>query len=128
MSGNLRVACFGDSFVAGVGDPLGQGWVGRVVAAAFAAGQPLTAYNLGVRRETSVDVATRWQREAQPRLPAGVERRVVVCVGANDTTVEDGVQRVASAQSCAALDAAGGYDVLARLLLEGGLLAWLTRP
>ena len=36
------------------------GWVGRVVAASFAAGTPVTAYNLGVRGETSVQVASRW--------------------------------------------------------------------
>ena len=42
-----RVLFFGDSIVAGVGDPEGRGWVGRVVAASFASGLPLTAYPLG---------------------------------------------------------------------------------
>jgi acyl-CoA thioesterase I len=197
---DLRLLVFGDSFVAGVGDPCGQGWVGRVVAAAFAAGCPITAYSLGVRRETSVEVAVRWRFEAMTRLAPGADCRVVFAVGANDTTLEEGAQRVAPERSrmalekmldqaaeqalpaavagpppvgdhaqrarCAALSgafgelcaeravpfwpvtdladsrvwieeqavgdgahpAAGGYDVLARALLDAGLLAWLQAP
>ena len=66
---DLRVVFVGDSFVAGVGDPEGRGWVGRVVAAAHAAGLPLTAYNLGVRRETSADVLARELEFGVGRLP-----------------------------------------------------------
>lgn len=197
---DLRLLCFGDSFVAGVGDPRGQGWVGRVVEAAHAAGRPLTAYNLGVRRETSVEVAVRWRFEAMPRRSPGADCRAVFAVGANDTTLEDGRVRVAPERSCMALDkmlgqaaevglpaavagpppagdaeqqarvvalsdafaevcaardvpfwpvagtllasrtwldeaaagdgahpAAGGYDLLARTLIDGGLLDWLLR-
>ncbi len=102
---DLRLLCYGDSFTAGVGDPEGRGWVGRVVAAAFAAGRPLTAYALGVRRETSVEVAVRWRFEAQARLAAGADTRVVFAVGANDTTVEDGRRRVEPDRSCMALGA-----------------------
>lgn len=196
---DLRLLCFGDSFVAGVGDPHGQGWVGRVVAAAFAAGRPLNAYGLGVRRETSVEVAVRWRFEAMPRLARDADCRVVFAVGANDTTEERGTVRVAPERSRMALDkmldqaatmrlpaavagpppvgdaaqrartvalsdtfaelcaerdvpfwpvaetlasnpmwldeqaagdgahpAAGGYGLLAELLLDSGLLAWLT--
>jgi acyl-CoA thioesterase I len=195
---DLRLLCFGDSFVAGVGDPRGQGWVGRVVAAAYAAGRPLTAYGLGVRRETSVEVAVRWRFEAMARLSRDADCRVLFAVGANDTTEERGAVRVtperslmalgtmldqaarlrlptavagpppvgdadqrartvalsdAFAELCAARDvpfwpvaatlacspvwldeqatgdgahpAASGYDLLADLLLDGGLLAWL---
>jgi lysophospholipase L1-like esterase len=100
---DLRLLCFGDSFVAGVGDPEGRGWVGRVVAAAFAAGRPLTAYALGVRRETSVEVAVRWRFEAMPRLAAEADCRVVFALGANDTTVEDGARRVPPERSLMAL-------------------------
>ncbi|HEV7772383.1 MAG TPA: GDSL-type esterase/lipase family protein [Conexibacter sp.] len=198
---DLRLLCFGDSFVGGVGDPRGQGWVGRVVEAAHAAHRPLMAYNLGVRRETSVEVAVRWRFEAMPRLFAGADCRVIFAVGANDTTVENGTVRVAPERSCMALDkmldqvaalglpaavagpppagdaeqqarvialsdafaevcatrdvpfwpvaetllasstwldeaaagdgahpASGGYDLLARTLLGGGLLAWLQAP
>jgi lysophospholipase L1-like esterase len=101
---DLRLLCFGDSFTAGIGDPHGQGWVGRVVAAAYAAGRPLTAYALGVRRETSVEVAVRWRFEAMPRLHPGADCRVVFAVGANDTTVEDGRVRVTPERSCMVLD------------------------
>jgi acyl-CoA thioesterase-1 len=101
---DLRLLCFGDSFVAGVGDPRGRGWVGRVVEAAHAAGRPLMAYNLGVRRETSVEVAVRWRFEAMPRRFAGADCRVVFAVGANDTTVENGTARVSPERSCMALD------------------------
>jgi acyl-CoA thioesterase-1 len=100
---DLRLLCFGDSFTAGVGDSRGQGWVGRVVEAAFAAGRPLTAYPLGVRRETSVEVAVRWRFEAMARIARDADCRVVFAVGANDTTVEDGGPRVTPDRSCLAL-------------------------
>jgi acyl-CoA thioesterase-1 len=94
MDADRRVLIFGDSFVAGVGDPTGRGWVGRVVAASFDAGLPLVAYNLGVRRETSTEVAARWLDEARPRMRAPAGYGVVFGFGVNDTTVEDGRLRV----------------------------------
>jgi acyl-CoA thioesterase I len=97
------VLFFGDSLVAGVGDPAGMGWVGRVVAASFALGLPLTAYNLGVRGETSEQVAARWRTEALPRLTPGSDGGIVLSFGANDTTAEDGRVRVEPERSCAAL-------------------------
>jgi len=109
-----RVLFFGDSHVAGVGDPTGLGWVGRVVAAAFSAGLPITAYNLGVRRETSVQVAARVRQETGPRLSAGADTRFVVSFGANDTTIVDGVQRVGTERSCGALG-----DILERAAAIG---------
>lgn len=93
----------GDSLVAGVGDPAGMGWVGRVVAASFGLGLPLTAYNLGVRGETSEQVAARWRTEALPRLTPGSNAGIVLSFGANDTTIEDGRLRVEPERSCAAL-------------------------
>jgi lysophospholipase L1-like esterase len=110
-----RVAFIGDSLVAGVGDPAGMGWVGHVVAVSFGLGLPLTAYNLGVRRETSEQIAARWRFETTPRLPPGADARVVLSFGANDTTVEDGQLRVAPDRSCAAL---------AALLQDAANLAW----
>jgi len=98
-----RVAFIGDSLVAGVGDPTGMGWVGRVVAASFGLGLPLTAYNLGVRRETSEQVAARWRSETEPRLLPDTDARVVLSFGANDTTIENGQLRVSPERSCAAL-------------------------
>jgi len=79
-----RVLFFGDSFVAGAGDPTGLGWVGRVVAASHAVGVPLTAYPLGVRGQSSVQVAARWRAEAQPRLDRTCDCRAVFSLGTND--------------------------------------------
>jgi acyl-CoA thioesterase I len=100
-----RVLFFGDSRVAGVGDPEGKGWVGRVVAESFRLGHPLMAYNLGVRGETSEQVAARWHAEALPRLTPAADGRIVLSFGANDTTVEEGRLRVEAERSCAALSA-----------------------
>ena len=98
-----RVLFVGDSLVAGVGDPSGGGWVGRVVAASFASGVPVTAYNLGVRGETSVQVASRWRHETRPRLVPGADTGVVTSFGANDTTIEGGQRCVQDDRSCGAL-------------------------
>jgi acyl-CoA thioesterase I len=98
-----RLLFFGDSLVAGVGDPAGAGWVGRVVAEAFASGLPLTPYNLGVRGETSEQVASRWRAEALPRLLPGADCRIVLSFGTNDTSVEHDRVRVKADRSLAAL-------------------------
>ncbi len=98
-----RLLFFGDSLVVGVGDPTGLGWVGRVVAAAFAADMPVTPYNLGVRAQTSVDVAARWRSEAQPRLLARATTGLVLSFGANDTTIRAGERRVTTERSQEAL-------------------------
>jgi acyl-CoA thioesterase I len=100
-----RVLFFGDSLVAGVGDPAGGGWVARVLGACAAGGTPMTAYNLGVRRETSTQVVARWRAEAAPRIARGVDARLVVSFGANDETVEDGTVRVPADSSARALAA-----------------------
>ena len=109
--GDRRVLFFGDSFVAGVGDPSARGWVGRVAAASWDAGLPVLAHPLGVRRQTSLQVAGRWRTEARERLVDCVHARVVFSFGANDTTVEDGRLRVepevSSATLVSVLDEAG---------------------
>jgi lysophospholipase L1-like esterase len=91
----VRLLAFGDSFVAGAGDPDHLGWVGR----ALAGRRDVTLYNLGVRRETSADVAARWRAEAAPRMVDHEPMRIVVSFGANDCHAEDGPPRVAAAQS-----------------------------
>ena len=100
---NRQVLFFGDSHVAGVGDEAGLGWVGRIAAAGFDAGRPFIPYNLGVGGNTSVDVLTRWQIEAQPRLRALMRSRVVFSFGVNDTTLEGGECRVEASDSLEAL-------------------------
>jgi acyl-CoA thioesterase-1 len=93
---------FGDSFIHGTGDDDGLGWVGRVVTAARRAGHDVTGYNLGIRRDTSADVAARWLHEARRRLPAEHDGRLVFSFGANDgASGPDGGPRVARAESLA---------------------------
>jgi acyl-CoA thioesterase I len=101
---DIRVCFVGDSYVAGLGDSTGLGWVGRAVAHAHAEGTPLTSYNLGIRRNTSRDVASRLREETARRLAGAGDGRVIVSFGVNDTLVEDGEQRVPGAETLAAFD------------------------
>lgn len=102
MSGpDIRICFVGDSFTAGTGDPEALGWVGRVAAAALGQGHDLTAYNLGVRRETSDDLLRRWQQECAARTLPGVDTRVVFCFGANDTALDNGKRRLTLDQTLA---------------------------
>ena len=89
-----RICFVGDSMVNGTGDPDCLGWSGRICAAAQRAGHDLTYYNLGIRRETSADIAGRWREEVARRLPPEVDGRVVFSFGLNDVTLEDGRPRV----------------------------------
>jgi len=95
---------FGDSHTVGVGDEEGLGWTGRVFAAAMEAGIPTTPYNLGVRGETSADVAARWRAEARPRLPDEGDPRVVLAFGVNDVSLEDEDRRCSQEQSLLSLE------------------------
>ncbi|MEV6217007.1 GDSL-type esterase/lipase family protein [Nocardia sp. NPDC051833] len=91
MSADLRVFFFGDSFVQGIGDPEYQGWVGRVLAAT---GAGTTAFNLGIRRNTSTDVLRRCWTEIEPRVQTDADQRLVLSFGANDAVEENGAPRV----------------------------------
>jgi acyl-CoA thioesterase I len=93
----------GDSFVAGVGDPQHRGWVGRLAERAHRIGAPITAYNLGVRRDTSDDILRRWADEVAVRRGAGAQERLVVSFGVNDTTDDGRATRVAPEYSVANL-------------------------
>lgn len=105
ISADRRVCFAGDSYVAGVGDPEHRGWVGRVVAESYRNGRPVTAYNLGVRRDTSEDVRRRLPAETAARWVAACDNRLVVSFGVNDTTEVDGGVRVAPERSVADLRA-----------------------
>lgn len=94
-----RILFFGDSFVAGHGDPQALGWVGRVVVAARKAGVTLAHYNLGVAGETSMAVAARWRIEAARRAVRSADNRVVFAFGAEDTALQAGSPAVALGQS-----------------------------
>jgi lysophospholipase L1-like esterase len=98
----MRICFWGDSFVNGTGDDDGLGWVGRVVARARRAGRDVTAYNLGIRGNTSADVAARWKGEAELRLVPEHDGRLVFSFGANDGAPGvDGRPRVERAASLA---------------------------
>jgi len=97
----MRICFIGDSLVNGTGDPTLLGWVGRVCAAARRRGQDITCYNLGIRGDTSAEIAGRWQEESERRLPSGVDGRLIFSFGANDCISRDGAPRVAAAQALA---------------------------
>lgn len=93
----MRLLAFGDSFVAGACDPHHLGWIGRVLAGRA----DVTLYNLGVRRETSLDIAARWEAEARPRLVDHEPMRLVFAFGTNDCALDDDERqpRVAPAET-----------------------------
>lgn len=98
----MRICFIGDSFINGTNDPDCLGWVGRACAQARRRDIDLTVYNLGIRRDTSVDMAARWQAEALARQPAGQPGLLVFSFGVNDSTVDEtGRPRVALADSLA---------------------------
>ncbi len=101
---DLRVCFVGDSFVAGIGDSSALGWVGRVTIAAFARGLPLTAYNLGVRRDTSVLISERIADEVRPRLAPAGDPRVILSFGVNDTVVEGSGPRTTTVDTLVAFE------------------------
>lgn len=84
MSRDVRICVVGDSFVNGYGDPRSLGWVGRVIARTPTDEVTLTAYNLGVRGDSSADVLSRWREETSRRWQDGCDNRLVVAVGHND--------------------------------------------
>ena len=91
----MRIAFVGDSFVNGTGDPECLGWTGRICQSAVGRGHDVTLYNLGVRRDTSVDVAARWKDEVARRLVRDERAGIVFSFGVNDCVLEDGRPRVA---------------------------------
>lgn len=112
----MRLLAFGDSFVAGAGDPDHLGWVGR----ALTGRSDLTLYNLGVRGETSLDIARRWAGEAAPRIVDFEPMRLVFSFGCNDCALLDGSRRVELAETLKAAAALlGAAQAVAPTLLVG---------
>lgn len=101
----LQLCFIGDSFVAGVGDETALGWTGRLVARAALQGHPVTAYNLGIRRNTSTDIRARQAGEVAVRLSPERRTRLVFSFGVNDATHVDGSPRVSLEESFANLSA-----------------------
>jgi acyl-CoA thioesterase-1 len=113
MSKAMRICFIGDSFVSGAFDAECQGWAGRISVAARARGHDLSNYNLGIRGETSVQIARRWRAEAEPRQSPQQEGRLVFEFGVNDVREVNGKRQLEVDQSLAAareiLSAAGRW-------------------
>ena len=114
---DVRICVLGDSYVVGVGDLTGQGWVGHVALAARVRGLDLTVYNLGVRRDTSVDISHRWLGEVRLRLKDGDVFGVVYAFGLNDVDVRSGQRRVPRSRT---------LTVLGKMLDDAHGARWAT--
>lgn len=90
----LRLCFIGDSIVNGYGDAAMLGWPGRLCAAAAAEGHDLTAYNLGIRGDTSTLIRARWRAEVEARLPVAFKGALIFGFGINDCVRLNGVRRV----------------------------------
>jgi acyl-CoA thioesterase I len=109
----MRICFIGDSFVSGAFDDECLGWAGRISAWARRRQHDVSPYNLGVRGETSLQIARRWRAEAEIRQSAQQEGRLVFEFGVNDAREVNGKRQVQAAQSLAAakeiLSSANGW-------------------
>jgi len=94
MNQDIRICFVGDSFVNGTCDRTFLGWTGRLCLNLAEQGLAVTHYNLGIRGDTSADIAQRWERETTRRLKEGYANRLIFSFGTNDTTLENGQRRV----------------------------------
>ncbi|MDR0432850.1 MAG: GDSL-type esterase/lipase family protein [Bifidobacteriaceae bacterium] len=88
----LVVCVVGSELVAGVGDPRGQGWVGRV-AAQTPADPPATFLQLAVPFETSQQMSKRWAGEVERRLVDGLRHRLIFAPGTADLSTGSSMAR-----------------------------------
>ncbi len=98
----LRLCFLGDSFVSGAFDSECLGWAGRISAAARRRGHDVSPYNLGIRGETSVQLAARWRHEANLRHTPLQEVRLIFEFGMNDAREVNGKPQVAQNDSLSA--------------------------
>jgi lysophospholipase L1-like esterase len=95
----MRICFIGDSFVSGAFDDECMGWVGRISASARRRKHDVSPYNLGVRGETSIQIARRWRAEAEMRQSPQQEGRLVFEFGVNDAREVNGKRQMEGAQS-----------------------------
>jgi lysophospholipase L1-like esterase len=98
----MRICFIGDSFVSGAYDEECMGWAGHISAAARRRQHDVSPYNLGVRGETSVQIARRWRAEAEVRQSPQQEGRLVFEFGVNDAREVNGRRQMEAAQSLSA--------------------------
>lgn len=114
----LRICFVGDSITHGTQDDTALGWPGRLVAKARRRGHDVSHYNLGIRRDTSRDIAQRWKAECEARLPSTSPGAIVFSFGVNDMACDkDTLFRVAPSDShkiaqTIVAEAAGRWPVL----------------
>ena len=77
----------GDSITLGWGDEDLGGWPARLVGG-LAPRRPVTAYNLGVRSDTSTEILARWHDEVRRRRRAAPSALIVFAFGANDAKLD----------------------------------------
>jgi lysophospholipase L1-like esterase len=77
----------GDSITLGWGDEDLGGWPARLVGG-LAPRRSVTAYNLGVRSDTSAEILARWHDEVRRRRRAASSAVVVFAFGANDAKLD----------------------------------------
>ena len=98
----MRICFLGDSFVSGAFDAQCLGWAGRICAAARARGHDVSPYNLGIRGETSPQLAARWHHEVSLRNTKLQELRLIFEFGMNDVRDNGGKQQISESQSLTA--------------------------
>ncbi|MFS0700878.1 GDSL-type esterase/lipase family protein [Cellulomonas sp. 179-A 4D5 NHS] len=79
----VRLAVIGDELAAGVGDPKGLGWVGRVAGRTRTAA-PLGVFTLAVPGETTTALGARWEEEVARRFSPDADNRLVIALGRAD--------------------------------------------
>lgn len=85
-----RICFIGDAFAVGAGDETALGWVGRLAQGEWARNHDVTVYNIAIRGEPTRLMRPRWRREAEARLPASANGRLVFSFGGNDAKEEVG--------------------------------------
>lgn len=76
-----RICVVGDELVAGIGDPRGLGWTGRVVARTETELELLT---LAIPGENTSDLSRRWSDEVRARWVPGGDNRLLIALGRAD--------------------------------------------
>jgi acyl-CoA thioesterase I len=81
----LRICVVGDELAAGVGDPKGLGWLGRVLARTHSPALTMM-FPLVVPGETTTALSARWEGEVNRRTSEepGIDHRLVIALGRSD--------------------------------------------
>lgn len=81
---------FGDSLTLGVNDRTMLGWTGRFAATLDLPVPPTTFYNMGVRKQTSQAVLSRWKEDVQRRELPESDVRLMFSFGVVDMAAPQG--------------------------------------